>query len=132
MSQENVEIVRRVYDAFARADLDVVLSYLDPEIELSQPPEMPGGGTYHGREGVVQGVAKWFGAWDDYVVQVQELIDLGDQVVVRTRHGGRGKASGIEVDIEIFDLVTLNGDKVVRIRMYQDEAQAVEAADLRP
>jgi ketosteroid isomerase-like protein len=132
MSQENVEIVRRLYDAFARADLDVVLSCLDPEIEFSQPPEMPGGGTYHGPEGVIQGVAKWIGAWDDYVVQVQELIDLGDQIVARTRHRGRGKGSGVAIEQQLFDLVTLKGDKVVRIRMYQDEAQALDAAELRP
>jgi ketosteroid isomerase-like protein len=132
MPQENVEIVRRLYDAFARADFELALSYLDPEIEFSQPPEMPGGRTYHGPEGVIQGLAKWLGASDGYVVQVQELIDLGDQVVARTRHRGRGKGSGVELEQELFDLVTLNGAKIVRISMYLDEAQALEAAGLRP
>jgi ketosteroid isomerase-like protein len=132
MSQESVEIVRRLYDAFARADFEMALSYLDPEIEFSQPPEMPGGGTYHGPEGVINGLAKWLGAWDDYVVQVQDMIDLGDQVMARTRHRGRGKGSGVELEQEMFDLVTLNGAKIVRISMYLNKAQALEAAGLRP
>ena len=50
MSQENVEVVRRMYDAYARGDFATGLSYLDSGIEFSQPAEEPGGGTYHGHD----------------------------------------------------------------------------------
>jgi ketosteroid isomerase-like protein len=74
---------------------------------------------------------KWAGAWDDYRVEAEELTDLGDQVLARTRHRGRGKGSGVEVQQQIFQLLTLRDGKVVRMRMYYDEAEALEAAGLR-
>ena len=131
MSRENVEIVRRMYDAFARGDYETSLSYNDSEIEFSQPGDEPGGGTYHGHEGVIEAFAKWLGAWDDYGVEAEELIDFGDDVLARTRHHGRGKGSGVEVEMQIFQLLTLRNGKVVRMRMYYDEAEALEAVGLR-
>ena len=127
MSTENVDIVRRMYDAYARGDFETGLSYLNPEIEFSQPAEQPGAETYHGHEGVIQAFAKWTGTWDEYRVEVEELFDLGDHVLARTRHHGIGKASGVEVEQQIFQLWTLRNDKVVRTRMYYDQAEALEA-----
>jgi ketosteroid isomerase-like protein len=57
MSLENVEIVRSMYEAYARADFERGLSFLHPEIEFSQPEEEPGAGTYRGHEGVVHAFA---------------------------------------------------------------------------
>jgi ketosteroid isomerase-like protein len=131
VSRANVEIVRRMYEAYARADFELSLSYLDPDIEFSQPAEEPGGGTYHGHQGVVQAFARWAGTWEDYRVEVEELTDLGDQVLARTRHQGRGKGSGVEVEQRIFQLWSLRNDKVVRARMYYHEAEALEAAGHR-
>jgi ketosteroid isomerase-like protein len=128
VSRANVEIVRRMYEAYARADFELSLSYLDPDIEFSQPAEEPGAGTYHGHQGVIQAFANWMGTWEDYRVEVEELTDLGDHVLARTRHHGRGKGSGVEVEQRIFQLWSLQNDKVVRARMYYDEAEAVEAA----
>ena len=130
MSQENVEVVGRMYDAFERGDYETSLSYLDPEIEFSQPAQEPGGGMYHGHDGVMQAFAKWLGPWDEYHVEVDELTDLGDHVLANTRHHGRGKGSGAAVEMQIFQLMTLHDGKIVRIRMYYDEAEALEAAGL--
>jgi ketosteroid isomerase-like protein len=58
----------------------------------------------------------------------EELRDLGDQILATTRHHGRGKGSGAEVELRIFQLWTLRNDKVVRARMYYGEAEALEAA----
>jgi ketosteroid isomerase-like protein len=73
----------------------------------------------------------WTGAWDDYRVEVEKLIDFGEHVLAKTRHHGRGKGSGVEVEQEIFQLWTFRHDRVVRARMYYDEAEALEAARLR-
>jgi uncharacterized protein len=128
MSQDNVDTIRRMYAAYGRGDLQAGLACLDRDIEFSQPDDEPGGGTYHGHDGVIQAFARWTGAWDDYRVEVDELIDLGDDVLARTRHLGRGKDSRVEVEMKIFQLWTLRDDKVVRARMYYDEAEAREAA----
>ena len=130
MSQANVEIIRRMYDAFARGDVEASLSCLDPEIEFSQPADEPGGGTYHGHEGVVRAFAAWTGAWDDYRVEVEELTGHGDSVLARTRHCGRGKGSGAEVEQQIFQLWVLRDERVVRATMFYDESEAREATGL--
>jgi ketosteroid isomerase-like protein len=131
MSQENVEIVRRMYDAYARADFDSALSCLDPEIEFSQPADEPGGGTYYGHQGVIDAFAAWTAPWSDYSVEVEALTDTGGHVLARTRHRARGKGSGIDVEHLIFQVWTLRNDKIVRATMYYEEAEALDAAGLR-
>src|SRR3954469_8268025 len=111
MSRRNVEIVARMYDTYERGDFPSSLACLDPEIEVSQPSDEPGGGTFHGHEGVVQAFAAWAGGWGDSMVEVEELTDCGDQVLARTSPRGRGKGSGAEVELEIFQLWTLRDDK---------------------
>jgi ketosteroid isomerase-like protein len=129
MSRRNVEIVARMYDTYERGDFASSLACLDPEIEFSQPTDEPGGGTFHGHEGVVQAFAAWTGAWEDYRVEVEELTDYGDRVLARTRHRGRGKGSGAEVELEIFQLWTLRDDKAVRATMYYDQAEALKEVE---
>lgn len=114
-----------MYDAYSRGDFEASLACLDPEIEFSQPTDEPGGGTFRGHEGVVQAFAAWTGAWDEYRVEVEELTDFGDQVLARTRHHGRGKGSGAEVELEIFQVWMLRDDKAVRATMYYDQAEAL-------
>src|SRR4051812_24608239 len=130
MSQENVEIVRRMHDAYARGDLQMALSFFDPEVKLSTPARQPGAGTYHGHEGVRRATAVWVGAWEDFRINVEELTELGEHVLARLHEHGRGKGSGVEVDRHLFQLFTLRGDKIVRLRMYEDQAEALEAAGL--
>lgn len=130
VSRENVEIIKRAYEAFARRDNATSRSYYDPEVEFSQPAEEPGGGTYRGPDGVTEGFRKWLAAWDDYRVEVEDLSDVGEHVLAKTRHHGRGKTSGIEVEQVIFQIWTLRNGKIVRVRMYYDEAEALEAAGL--
>lgn len=55
-------------------------------------------------------MANWVGAWDEYRVDVDELTDLGDHALANTRHHGRGKSSGAEVEMQIFQLMTLRGE----------------------
>lgn len=131
VSQRNVELVSRMYDAYARGEVELGF-YLDPEIEFSQPAGESGAGTYHGHEGVVRALASWTGEWDDYRVEVEGLADHGEHVLATTRHHGRGRASGAPVEQRIFQLWTLRGDNVVRARMYYDEAEALAAAGARP
>ena len=128
MAAENVATIRQMYDAYSRGDYAAGLSCLDPEIEFSQPTDEPGGGTFHGHEGVIEAFTKWTGAWNDYRVEVEDLTDLGDCVLAKTRHYGRGKGSGVAVEQEIFQLWTLRDGKVVRAAMYYEEAEAREAA----
>src|SRR4051794_4118518 len=128
MSQENVEVVRRMHDARARGDFQLSLSCFDPEVELTTPPLEPGASTYRGHDGVLQATRRWVGTWDDFRIEVEDLTDLGEHVLARIREYGRGKGSGVEVERQLFQLFTLRSDKIVRVRMYEDHADALEAA----
>lgn len=127
MSQENVEIIKRAYDAFARGDYATSLSYYDPQVEFSQPADEPGGGTYYGVDGVTRAFRNWLTAWEDYRVEVEELSDHGAHVLARTRHLMSGKGSGAVVEQTIFQVWTLRDGRIVRARMYYDEAEALAA-----
>jgi len=130
MSRENVEVVARMYDAYAREDFETALSCLDPKIEFSQPADEPGGGTYYGHRGVIEAFASWTAPWEDYRVEVENLTDFGDHVLAKTRHNARGKGSGAAVEHLIFQVWTLRNEKVVSATMYYDETEALEAVGL--
>ena len=132
VSAESVQIVRQLYEAQARGDAETSLSFFDPRVEFSQPADEPGGGTYHGIDGVVEAFGNWVAPWDEYRVEVEGLTDHGEDVLVKTRHHMRGKSSGAQVDKVIFQLWTLRNGKIVRVKMYYDEAEALAAVGSQP
>jgi ketosteroid isomerase-like protein len=129
VSDESVELVANAYAAFARGDNNTALSYYDPDVEFSQPADEPGGGTYYGVDGVVDAFQKWLAPWDEYRVDLEEITDHGEHVLARTRHHMQGKASGVEVEKTIFQLWTVRNRRIVRVRMYYDEAEALAAIE---
>jgi ketosteroid isomerase-like protein len=132
MSRENVELVRRGYEAFASGRLD--FEFLDPEIEWHGPREFPDlAEPHYGHEGVTRYIAKLNEVFDDYVMVAEEFIDLaGDQVLVFAREGGRGKGSGAEVQTHpTGHLWTIRDGKAVRMQSYWERSNALEAAGLR-
>ncbi len=131
MSRENLEIVQRIYDAFAEGDLEGAMRCFDADVEWSEPPESPGADTpYRGRDGARRSLDAWLHAWDHYELEVDELIDAGKQILVRSRQRVRGKGSGIEIDQPLFNLWTLRDGRVIRMRMYHDEGAARNAAGI--
>jgi ketosteroid isomerase-like protein len=133
MSQENLEIVRRGYGAFTEHGVPG-FEFLDPEIEWRGPREFPDLAEPHfGHEGVARYIAKVNEAFDDYRMVPEEFIDAGgDQVLVFSREGGRGKSSGAEVQTHpTAHLWTLRGGKAIRMQSYWERSDALEAAGLR-
>jgi len=127
MSRENVEIVRRAFDAWQSGDSDAAPSYSaeDAGIESENAP-----GSLTGRAGIAQGFEDWFGAFTDYLAETQDLLDVGDQVVQLTRSGRRGRASGVPVEQQVALISTLGDGRVARVRVYNDHPSALEAAGL--
>jgi ketosteroid isomerase-like protein len=129
MSEENVEIVRRMYEAFHGGDGDRALSYFDPEVMLDASRRVDGGiGTGH--ENLSANIARWIGTFDEWRQEIEEIRDVDDLVyVVLTQHG-RGKGSGIEVETRYAVLYEIKGGKISRMTAYNDPAEALEAAGL--
>jgi ketosteroid isomerase-like protein len=133
MSQENVEIVRRGYEAFARGDIEGVLEIMDPDVEWAAAiaPLLgvePVRGKDELRRFLTRDLPEGF---DGFEARALSIEDLGDAVLVHTRFFARGRASGVPVSLEAFSLVTLRNGKTVSYRDYETKAEALEAAGLR-
>ena len=129
MSKENVEIVRRQIDAYLSGDFETALAAFDPEVEFDVSIR-PEGGVYRGPEGVAEAMRTWSGAWEDWRVEVEEIIDAGDRVLMIVHETGRGKGSGIEIDQRLFQVYTLRDGKITRWKGFMDHEDALEAAGL--
>jgi uncharacterized protein len=128
MSPEDLETVRRAYDAFARGDLDTLTTFLAPDIEWRTTPEVPFMGNYSGLDEFLGGMGEWTGAFEGMTTEVEEMIDAGEHVIVRHRMRGRGRDSGVEVHLEICQVVAVRGGKLIRMHDYSTREDALEAA----
>src|SRR3954452_3788612 len=130
MSQENVEIVRRHMQAVLSGDYAAALADYDPEVEFDASVR-PEGHVYRGREGVAEAMRVWSGTWEDWNVEVKEIIDAGDRVLMLARESGRGRGSGIGIDQLTFAVFTLRHGTIVHWKGFVDRDQALEAVGLR-
>jgi ketosteroid isomerase-like protein len=133
MSQESVEIVRGVYDAFARHDNRTPFEVYAEDIvlDLSKLSAVGVEPIYHGHEGVRQYWRDVLSVSSEVHLEVEELIDAGDRVVAVTRASGVGRVSGVPLGTIRVSVWTLAGGKVVRMEVFDDRRQAFEAAGLR-
>jgi ketosteroid isomerase-like protein len=127
---EKVAIVRRVAEAFNRLDMDYVVAWLDPEVELREWPTAPGAQIYHGHDGVRRALDVWFESWEWMRVEVLELLETDDRVLVTAQQRAVGKSSAIEVEIRSFNVYTFRDGKVIRIELFTEREPALEAAGL--
>jgi ketosteroid isomerase-like protein len=130
MSDENVEIVRRVHDSLDDPDESTrALWHPDVEFDVSRDRWGPlvGGGHYRGIEGVRQWMLDLYSAWEHMELKCEELIDAGDQVVAVLRAQGRGRVSGIEVDYRPAGIWTIRDGQVVRVVWFASREEAVAA-----
>ena len=131
MSQENVEIVRAAFDAFERDDTDGVLSLCDPEIEITQADDLLGAPQHqHGHAGMLEAFAVWPEQWDDYRIEVVSMTDLGDRVMVKQMARGRGKDTGIPVEMLFTFLFSVRAGKITEWRIFTREDEALKAVGL--
>ena len=127
MSQENLEIVRRCYEAFARQRFPSE-EFAD-EIEWTTSPDLPDAGTYRGRENVQQYFAEWVAGWDEVRNEPTELIDAGDRVVAMVHGTFRLTEDARPFESDYAQLWRLHGGLVVSVQVMSG-AEALEAAGL--
>ena len=129
MSQENVEIVRRMWDAFLAADIQTALSFYAPDVEWDGT-NLPDGQIGRGQEAILDHVTRWAEVWNDWTVEVEHVVEAGDdQVILFMRERGRSD-SGLTMDERHAELYTLREGMIVRRQGFSDPSQALEAAGL--
>jgi ketosteroid isomerase-like protein len=130
MSQENVDKARGFIDAYNRRDFDAAVASFDPEIDWVLPARQSSD-SCKGPDEVIRFFEGIDEVWDDLQLHPQEFVDAGDRVATRLRHSGRGKASGLEINEELFHQVaTFHDGRIVRMEYFADWSEALEAAGL--
>jgi uncharacterized protein len=132
MSKENVQAVLRGYQAFNRGDLEAAVEGFHPQIEWSGPGVLPEKReVYRGIEGVRRFWGTWRAEFEDFTVEIEEVIDAGEQVIVMAAVSGTGRGSGAHVRSPTFPHVwTIQDGQTVRMEMLRTRAEALEAAGL--
>ena len=130
MSQENVEVVTRLVEAWNRADVEAILALFVPDCEVLFPPEVPEPGPFRGHAELRGWVEGFLAAWESHHAEVVDLTEEGDLVLAMLHLTGRGSGSGIEMDETDAHLFTLRDGKVTRWRNFSQRSDALEAAGL--
>jgi ketosteroid isomerase-like protein len=133
MSQENVEIVRRLLKAFADGGLDAMAEFWDPNINWrAAEGAIDDVGEMHGSAAVRRYVQDWIDMFEDFAVVPEELRAVGDDRVVAAQHlTGRAKISGADTELRYAVVYTVRDGKIVRGREYMNRQEALEAVGLR-
>ncbi len=130
MSEENLQVVRAWFDAFSRGDMPAFLELTDSSVVFTPIPGPGDDESFHGHEGLLQGITQVTEIWDDFSVELREMRDFDDHVLASFRWWGRGPRSGIQMEVDICALFTFREGKVVRLKLFTSEQQALEAAGL--
>jgi ketosteroid isomerase-like protein len=133
MSQENVEILRRANEAFNRGDVEGFLALCSEDVEvedLNNAPDLPP--VARGKNAVRQVLAAWVAAFDSFIGEIQEYIDVDDRHVgCLVHYRGKARDSGMEVDFRGVDMWEVRGTELVRGTLgYANRSQALEALGL--
>ena len=130
MSQEDVEIVRRLLTARRDAARGLPVDLLDPNVRLDLSDRVFNPAVYEGYEGIMRWRAEVDDVWESYQMEPEEFFDGEEVVVVTTRERGRGRGSGVKVDRHVTFLCRLRSGRVSEIRYYDDRGRALQDAGL--
>jgi uncharacterized protein len=131
MSQQNVEVVRSIYDAWARDEFPGPAQLLDADIKYVNPPGAVEPGTRCGLVAFNRAIEKVFEGWETWEMEPEQFRPLGDQVAVVVRYRARGRGSRVEVEGRESALWTIRGGKVVRYEWFHEPEDALQAARLK-
>ncbi len=132
MSQENMEVVRRIFDHWSRGNFRAAVDLFDPYVLLVLPPEFPDAGVYLGPEEIATYTRRdLLASWEDFAIEAEELFHAGDSVVVQVHQRGVGLSSGVVAELRYFQVWTFRGDAIIRIESMRERKQALEAVGLR-
>jgi ketosteroid isomerase-like protein len=130
--ERNVERVRAGLDAFNRGDLGGVFGLLAEDVEVFSSPALPNSGFYRGHDGYARWAGQWLEAWEEFRIEVERIEPVGDRhVVVDVHQIGRGRGSGIPVEMGIAYMFELGDEATKALHLYPSWVEAVAAAERR-
>jgi ketosteroid isomerase-like protein len=131
MSQENVDLVRRAFEAYSRGDIDGAVSDFAPDCRYTAAGLIPDRtGVFHGPEGYKEFMGWLRSEFADVHAEVDDLIDAGETVFVESTLRGRGRQSGAQAKFTFWQVWTVQNGKFVQGQGFASRAEALEAAGL--
>ena len=112
--QDNKDVIKRGYEAFAAGDIEAVTNLFDDDIEWVQPGDSTVSGTFHGKTEVMEHLGRL--AEKGLTVKLNQLIAEGDTVVAISEVTAGGETG------EDADIFTVRNGKTVRAQMHGDTA----------
>jgi ketosteroid isomerase-like protein len=130
MSQENLDLISKMYLAFQGGDLERALPYFDEDVVVAAP--LPDEGTGRGRDALLRIIGQWLDGFDDWREEIEQMRDCDDRVCIVAVQSGRGKDSGVETQARYAVVYEVHGAAITRMTLYRDPAEGLEAAGLKP
>ena len=131
MSQENVELLRAVYEQYGRGNFRAGLELYDPHVLLVTRSDLPDADRCIGIDSISAYMREYLDPFTDVTWTAEEFIEAEGSVVVAAQQHGMGKGSQPSVDGRLFTVWTFRGRTVIRIEFFADRAKALEAVGLR-
>jgi ketosteroid isomerase-like protein len=129
VSQENVEIVRRMYDALNQGDWDAMFRDTSPDFEMTTQ-RGPNAGTVRRREGVEGFLKDYIAAFDRVAWEPNEFIESGEHVVVLLTTRSRPRGGSVDVVTRNGHLWMIRDATILSVKTFPDPKKALEAAGL--
>ena len=131
MSQENVEVVQQIFDAFNSEDIDLILSVTHSDFEVEVPPDFSAEpDTYRGHDGMRRYWESFRDAMEEIRFQPERLWDAGQAVVVVMHVTAKGRQTAIPVEQRLVGSWTICDRKAMRVRVYGSQSEALRAVGL--
>jgi ketosteroid isomerase-like protein len=131
MSKENAEALRAAFEQYAHGDFSPI-GLLGDDFELVVSPEAPDAGTYRGEE-ARRWLREWVASFEEMTIEATEILDAGDKVFLGMTQRGRAPgsaAAAAAVEGRWWQVSTFRGRELVRVEMFLERAEALEAAGL--
>jgi ketosteroid isomerase-like protein len=132
MADENAAIVVRASAAFNRGDIGAALASVAPDAELRDLANAPDqAGVVRGVDAIREAWSLWIAAFDELRADIEDLTEAGSAVIAAVHWRGRGKASGVSIDVRQFDLYVFRDGRIVRVVLgLKSKEEALRAAAL--
>jgi uncharacterized protein len=119
VSEEDVETVRRSYEALNEGDVEAALEALDSDAVWRDSPELPGGGEFRGLEALGRFLGDFLAEWRDFHQEIEDVVGAGDRVALVIHLSAVGRSSGIAVDTRYAHVWTMREGRGIRVDAYR-------------
>lgn len=130
MTRQNLDRLRQSIEAFGRSD--EIEGFLAPDFELHQADSIiDTAGVFHGQTAPENALRELGQAFAELKFEAERFVEAPDgRIVVLVHARGRGRGSGVKIDNHIAWIWTFRGDQAVRLEIYEDQTDALEAVGL--